>query len=66
MVVACAALLVFLPLILLICLALRISGGDASTARLEAVRAESHLRSVKFRTMVRDAETGMAVYASAR
>jgi exopolysaccharide biosynthesis polyprenyl glycosylphosphotransferase len=65
MVVACTALLVFLPLILLICLALRISGGPVLYRQTRSGEGGKPFQVVKFRTMVRDAETGVAVYASA-
>jgi exopolysaccharide biosynthesis polyprenyl glycosylphosphotransferase len=64
-VVACTALLVFLPLILLIWLALRISGGDVFYRQTRSGEGGKLFQVVKFRTMVPDAETGVAVYASA-
>jgi exopolysaccharide biosynthesis polyprenyl glycosylphosphotransferase len=65
LVVACTALLVFLPLILLICLALRISGGPVLYRQTRSGEGGKPFQVVKFRTMVPDAETGVAVYASA-
>jgi exopolysaccharide biosynthesis polyprenyl glycosylphosphotransferase len=65
MVVACTALLVFLPLILLIYLALRISGRPVLYWQIRSGEGGRPFQVVKFRTMVPDAETGVAVYASA-
>jgi exopolysaccharide biosynthesis polyprenyl glycosylphosphotransferase len=64
-VVACTALLVFLPLILLIYLALRISGRPVLYRQTRSGEGGKPFQVVKFRTMVPDAETGVAVYASA-
>jgi exopolysaccharide biosynthesis polyprenyl glycosylphosphotransferase len=64
-VVACTALLIFLPLILLICLALRISGGPVLYRQTRSGEGGKPFQMVKFRTMVPDAETTTAVYASA-
>ena len=64
-VVACTALLIFLPLILLICLALRISGGPVLYRQTRSGEGGKPFQMVKFRTMVTDAETSKAVYASA-
>ena len=64
-VVACTALLIFLPLILLICLALRISGGPVLYRQTRSGEGGTPFQMVKFRTMVPDAETTKAVYASA-
>ena len=64
-VVACTALLIFLPLILLICLALRISGGPVLYRQTRSGEGGKPFQMVKFRTMVPDAETSEAVYASA-
>jgi exopolysaccharide biosynthesis polyprenyl glycosylphosphotransferase len=64
-VVACTALLIFLPLILLIWLALRISGGPVLYRQTRSGEGGTPFQMVKFRTMVPDAETSKAVYASA-
>jgi exopolysaccharide biosynthesis polyprenyl glycosylphosphotransferase len=64
-VVACTALLIFLPLILLICLALRITRGPVLYRQTRSGEGGKPFQMVKFRTMVPDAETTKAVYASA-
>ena len=64
-VVACTALLVFLPLILLICLALQISGGPVFYRQLRSGEGGKPFEVRKFRTMITDAEAdGAAVWAS--
>ena len=65
LVVACTALLIFLPLILLIWLALRISGGPVLYRQTRSGEGGQPFQMVKFRTMIPDAETSTAVYASA-
>ena len=64
-VVACTALLIFLPLIFLIWLALRISGRPVLYRQTRSGEGGTPFQMVKFRTMVPDAETSKAVYASA-
>jgi exopolysaccharide biosynthesis polyprenyl glycosylphosphotransferase len=64
-VVACTALLVFLPLILLICLALQISGGPVFYRQRRSGEGGKPFQVLKFRTMITDAEAGgAAVWAS--
>ena len=65
-VVASTALLVFLPLILLICVALRISGGPVLYRQIRSGEGGRLFEVVKFRTMVPNAENGMALYASSQ
>jgi exopolysaccharide biosynthesis polyprenyl glycosylphosphotransferase len=65
-VVACTALLVFLPLILLICLALRISGGPVFYRQTRSGEGGRLFQVLKFRTMITNAETGTALYAVAQ
>jgi exopolysaccharide biosynthesis polyprenyl glycosylphosphotransferase len=63
-VAASAALVVFLPLFLLICLALRISGGPVFYRQTRSGEGGKPFQVVKFRTMIPDAETDMPVWAA--
>ena len=63
-VAASTALVVFLPLFLLIYLALRISGGPAFYRQTRSGEGGKPFQVVKFRTMSLDAEDGMPVWAA--
>jgi exopolysaccharide biosynthesis polyprenyl glycosylphosphotransferase len=63
-VVASAALVIFLPLFLLIWLALQISGGDAFYRQTRSGEGGKPFEVLKFRTMIKDAEAGIAVWAA--
>ena len=63
-VAASTALVVFLPLFLLICLALRISGGPVFYRQTRSGEGGKLFQVVKFRTMSVDAEVGMPVWAA--
>ena len=63
-VVASTALVVFLPLFLLICLALKISGGDVFYRQKRSGEGGQPFEVVKFRTMIEDAENGTPVWAA--
>ena len=63
-VAASTALVVFLPLFLLICLALRISGGPVFYRQTRSGEGGKPFQVVKFRTMSVDAEVGMPVWAA--
>jgi exopolysaccharide biosynthesis polyprenyl glycosylphosphotransferase len=66
-VVACTSLVVFLPLFLLICLALRISGGPVFYRQTRSGEGGRPFQVLKFRTMGPDAEAGgTAVWAAAQ
>ena len=63
-VAASTALVVFLPLFLLIYVALRISGGPAFYRQTRSGEGGKPFQVVKFRTMSLDAEDGMPVWAA--
>jgi exopolysaccharide biosynthesis polyprenyl glycosylphosphotransferase len=63
-VAASTALVVFLPLFLLICLVLRISGGPVFYRQTRSGEGGKPFQVVKFRTMSVDAEVGMPVWAA--
>jgi exopolysaccharide biosynthesis polyprenyl glycosylphosphotransferase len=63
-VAASVALLVFLPLFLLICLALTITRGPVFYRQMRSGEGGGQFEVVKFRTMVQDAEAGEPVWAA--
>jgi exopolysaccharide biosynthesis polyprenyl glycosylphosphotransferase len=63
-VAASVALLVFLPLFLLICLALKISRGPVFYRQTRSGEGGEQFQVVKFRTMIPDAEAGKPVWAA--
>lgn len=63
-VAASVALLVFLPLFLLICVALKMSRGPVFYRQARSGEGGEQFQVVKFRTMVQDAEAGKPVWAA--
>ena len=63
-VAASVALLIFLPLFLLIWLALKVSRGPVFYRQMRSGEGGTPFEVVKFRTMIMDAEAGSAVWAA--